>query len=99
LFVRCSTIYVYIYILAEIPGVAQDCIRNEGAREINYGNIKKITISKGFNPRRKSPQYSLDRRLGGPQNRPGRGGEEKHLAPARNPTPAVQPVETPQTQE
>jgi hypothetical protein len=32
------------------------------------------------------------RRLGGPQNRSGRRGEEKHLAPAGNPTPAVQPV-------
>jgi hypothetical protein len=33
----------------------------------------------------------LYRRLGGPQNRSGRRGEEKHLAPARNPTPAVNP--------
>jgi hypothetical protein len=43
-------------------------------------------------PPEKNPQYSLDRRLVGPQNRSGRCGEEKHLAPARNPTPAVQPV-------
>jgi hypothetical protein len=28
----------------------------------------------------------------GPKNRSGRCGEEKHLAPAGNPTPAVQPV-------
>jgi hypothetical protein len=34
----------------------------------------------------------LDRRLGGPQNRSGRCEEEKHLAPAGNPTPAVQPM-------
>jgi hypothetical protein len=34
----------------------------------------------------------LDRRLGAPQNRSGRCGEEKHLAPAGNPTPVVQPV-------
>jgi hypothetical protein len=40
----------------------------------------------------KIPRYSLDRRLGGPQNRSGRYGEEKHLAPAGNLTPAVQPV-------
>jgi hypothetical protein len=43
-------------------------------------------------PPEKSPRYSLDRRLGGPQNRSGRCGEEKHLAPAENPTPAIQPV-------
>jgi hypothetical protein len=30
-------------ILANIPGVARDSIRNEGTREINYG-IKKITV-------------------------------------------------------
>jgi hypothetical protein len=40
----------------------------------------------------KSPRYSLNRRLGGPQNLSRRCGEEKHLAPAGNPTPAVQPV-------
>jgi hypothetical protein len=27
----------------------------------------------------KSPQYTLDRRLGGPKNRSGRGGEEKQF--------------------
>jgi hypothetical protein len=42
----------------------------------------------------KSPWYTLDRRLGGPQNRSGRGGKEKNLMidPARNWTPVVQPV-------
>jgi hypothetical protein len=29
--------------------------------------------------RKKIPLFPLDRRLGGPQNRPGRRGEEKHL--------------------
>jgi hypothetical protein len=52
-----------------------------------YNYIKIIIICKGFFPR-----YSLYRRLGGPQNRSGRCGEEKHLALAGNPTPAVQPV-------
>jgi hypothetical protein len=80
-------IYLFIYLLAEIPGVAQDSIRNKGTREINYGSC--ISASR---PKRKSPWYSLDRRLGGPQNRSGRCGEEKHFAPAGNPTPAVQPV-------
>jgi hypothetical protein len=39
----------------------------------------------------KEPRYSLCRRLAGPQNRSGRRGKEKHLAPAQNPTPAVHP--------
>jgi hypothetical protein len=38
------------------------------------------------------PRYPLDRRLGGPQSRYGRCGEEKNLAPAGNRNPAVQPV-------
>jgi hypothetical protein len=54
--------------------------------------IKIIIICKDFYPPRKSPRYSLDRRLGRPRNRSGRCGEEKLLAPAGNPTPAVQPV-------
>jgi hypothetical protein len=41
----------------------------------------------------KSPQYTLDRRLGEPRNRPGHHGEEKRsLATARNRTPAIDPV-------
>jgi hypothetical protein len=31
--------------------------------------------------RGKNPQYPLDRRLGGPQSRSGRGGEEKNSLP------------------
>jgi hypothetical protein len=31
-----------------------------------------------FTPRGKSPWYPLDRRLGGPQTRSGRSGEEKN---------------------
>jgi hypothetical protein len=40
-------------------------------------------------PRGKSPRYPLDRRLGGPQSRSGRRGEEKILDPpgTRAPTP------------
>jgi hypothetical protein len=30
-------------------------------------------------PQGKSPRYPLDRRLGGPQSRSGRGGEEKDV--------------------
>jgi hypothetical protein len=37
-------------------------------------------------------RYSLDRRLNGPRNQSEHCGEEKHLAPARNPAPAVQPI-------
>jgi hypothetical protein len=39
-----------------------------------------------------SQQYALDGRLGGPQGRSGRYGEEKKLTPAANPTPDIQPV-------
>jgi hypothetical protein len=40
-----------------------------------------------------SPRFPLDRRLGGPQSRSGRGGEEyKILATAGNRTPVVQRV-------
>jgi hypothetical protein len=43
-------------------------------------------------PPGKEPRYPLDKRLGGPQSRFGRCGEQKSLALARNRTPAVQPV-------
>jgi hypothetical protein len=41
----------------------------------------------------KDPRYPLDRKLGGPQSRSGRGGEEKNyqLLPRLEP-PIVQPV-------
>jgi hypothetical protein len=39
-----------------------------------------------------SSPYPLDRRLGGPQSRSGRCGEEKDLATAGNRTPILQPV-------
>jgi hypothetical protein len=38
-------------------------------------------------PQGKSPWYPLDRRLGGPQNRFGRGGEEKNSQPP----PGIEP--------
>jgi hypothetical protein len=41
----------------------------------------------------KNPRYPSDRRLGGSQSRSGSCGEEKHLVPAENQTPAVQPVD------
>jgi hypothetical protein len=37
-------------------------------------------------------EYTLDKRLGGPQNRSGWYVEEKNLAPVEDWTPAVQPV-------
>jgi hypothetical protein len=46
-------------------------------------------------PRGKSPRYPLERRLGGPQSRSGRSGEEKIIDPTgtRTPDPSVvQPV-------
>jgi hypothetical protein len=39
----------------------------------------------------KSPWYPLDRRLGGPQNRSGRGEEKRSLAPTGTRTPTSQP--------
>jgi hypothetical protein len=38
-------------------------------------------------PQGKSPWYPLDRRLGGPQSRSGRGGEEKNSQPP----PGIEP--------
>jgi hypothetical protein len=46
-------------------------------------------------PRGNRPRYPLYRRLGGPQSRSERHGEEKNLASAGNRTPAVQPVAIP----
>jgi hypothetical protein len=46
-------------------------------------------------PRGKSPQYPLDKRMGGPQGRSGRGGEKGQnpiITPAGNWTPFVHPV-------
>jgi hypothetical protein len=34
-----QNIYSNYRTLAEMPGVARDCIRNEGTREIKYGII------------------------------------------------------------
>jgi hypothetical protein len=44
-------------------------------------------------PPRKEPWYPLDRRLGGPQSRSGRGGEEKNSQPLPGLEPSIiQPV-------
>jgi hypothetical protein len=43
-------------------------------------------------PWKAPPRYPFDKKLGGPQSRAGRCGEEKNLAPAGNKTPAVQPI-------
>jgi hypothetical protein len=40
-----------------------------------------------FTPWETAPRYPLDRRLGGPQNRSGRHGEEKILTPTGTQTP------------
>jgi hypothetical protein len=46
-----------------------------------------------FTPREKSPWYPLHRRLGGPQRRSGRGGEEKNFQPLPGlEPPIIQPV-------
>jgi hypothetical protein len=48
-------------------------------------------------PRGKSPRYSLDRKLGGPQNRSGRGGEENNsqLPPGIEPWNPDRPARSP----
>jgi hypothetical protein len=44
-------------------------------------------------PQGKSPWYTLDRRLDGPQSRSGRGGEEKDFQPLKTLEPLIiQPV-------
>jgi hypothetical protein len=48
-----------------------------------------------FTPGENAPRYPLDRRLGGPQSRSGRCGEQKYLVPAGNRSPTVQPVTVP----
>jgi hypothetical protein len=51
-----------------------------------------MEVSDQLYPQGKSPWYSLDRRLGGPQSRSRRGGLEKNSQhPPGNRTPIVQP--------
>jgi hypothetical protein len=53
---------------------------------------KKNYYLQGFLPLEKEPPVLIGWRLGGLQNPSGRCGEAKHVAPAGNPIPAVQPV-------
>jgi hypothetical protein len=53
-------------------------------RILNLGTTWRWLISftpRPLYPQGKSPWYPLDRRLGGPQSRSGRGGEEKNSQP------------------
>jgi hypothetical protein len=55
----------------------------------------QLHTSAALPPRGKSPWYPLDRSLGGPQSRSGRGGEDKNSSPrqeSNHRTPIVQPV-------
>jgi hypothetical protein len=67
-------------------------------RILNFGTRWRWVVSftpRPLYPQRKSPPYPLDRRLGGPQSRSGRGDEKNSQPPPResNPrTPIVQPV-------
>jgi hypothetical protein len=38
-------LFTHITLLAKIPGVAPDCIRNEGTREINSNNHNLLRFS------------------------------------------------------
>jgi hypothetical protein len=57
--------------LGEMPGVARDYVRNEGARKINLVLYKNNYNLQRFKPPEKDPRYSMNRRRGGPQNRSG----------------------------
>jgi hypothetical protein len=53
-------------------------------RFLDLGTRWRLAVSftpRSLYPQRKSPCYPLDRRLGGPQSRSGRGGEEKNSHP------------------
>jgi hypothetical protein len=51
------------------------------------GRQMEVSGPRPLYPQEKSPWYQLDRRLGGPQNRSGRGGEEKNFQPP----PGIEP--------
>jgi hypothetical protein len=65
-------------------------------RILDLGTRWRCVISFTLRPlytRGKSPCYPLDKRLGGPQSRAGRGGEEKNSQPLPGLEPAIiQPV-------
>jgi hypothetical protein len=84
-----QVVWKYINKLAKIFGVARVSIRNEGTRELYCGIKKNNHNLLRFSFPMKEPPYSLYRRLCGAQNQSGHHGEEKHLAPAHNPTPPV----------
>jgi hypothetical protein len=82
----------YVDRIAEIPGVARDSIRNEGTREINYGSCISASRPGRFTPRE---IVSYTHWIGGWVGpRTGLDVVEKRniLAPAGNPTLAIQPV-------
>jgi hypothetical protein len=56
-------------------------------RVLNLSARRRLVARFTYRPlylRGKSPQYIFDRRLGVPQSRSGRGGEEKNICPAGN---------------
>jgi hypothetical protein len=59
----------------------------------NGGDLSASRTCRINPPPGKEPRYPLDRKLGGTQNRSGRGGEEKnsHSLPGLEP-PIIQPV-------
>jgi hypothetical protein len=72
--------------------------RSEGIAPLipDLGTIWRRVVSftsQPFYPQGKSPCYTLDRRLGGPQTRSGHGGEEKNSQPLPGlELPIIQPV-------
>jgi hypothetical protein len=92
---KIYSIYIYIYLSLCLTNYA---LAHEGVwgsgyidpRFLGLGTSWRWVVS--FTPlplylRGKSPRYPLDRRLGGPQSRYGRRGEEKILDPTGTRTP------------
>jgi hypothetical protein len=50
-------------------------------RILDLGTRWWLVISRPLYPQEKGPRYPLDGRVGGPQSRYGRGGEEKNSQP------------------
>jgi hypothetical protein len=50
-----ASIIYYYELLAEIPSVARDSIRNEGTREINYDNCSSVSRPDRLTPGERAP--------------------------------------------
>jgi hypothetical protein len=79
-------------VLAEMPGVAWDSIRNEGTREINYGSCILASRPDRFTPDERAPGIHWIGGWVGPTIGLDVGEKRNISPPAGNRTRAVQPV-------